>query len=184
MISIQAASADSAPTPLVVHRLWVVSQCSTCKVVLPVDALGTYKGAFFCDDCAEDLRPARYNADLAEILLIAESACINAVSMSVREAIERGSVAIVEDDWGDLVYRSQNSQQLLLGAPMLGESTTDYLPEEVRPAHRKLHRESIKTQSVRGCLQTISGAHWMCKIIPFMAAAEIFSLTLFQAVTV
>jgi hypothetical protein len=180
MKNIQAISADSAPAPLVVHRLSVISQCTTCKVVLPVDALGTYKGAFFCDDCAESLSPERYNADLCEILLTADRACVEARGMSVREVIERGSVALVEDDLGDLVYRSQNSQQLFIEAPVLGGSTTDYLPEDVRLSHRKLHRESVKTQTVRGCLQTISSQHWMCKIFPFIAAAEIFTLTLFQ----
>ena len=173
-------SADSAPTPGLNHGLSVVSQCSICMAVSGKDSLGTYQGVLFCDSCADDLKPDLYNAELEEIMSSAEYECAQELGTSISGVVRIGMIALVEDDMGDLAYASPNYGLLLGEAAVLGESTSEFLPAEIKLTHRKMQRESITTRVKRDCLQTVLGRHWICKIMPFVAAAEVFTLTLFQ----
>lgn len=184
MICTQATGADSAfPLVDVIQKLSVVSQCSKCYGIKGEDRQGVYEGVLLCDECADLLKPERYNAELTEILSVADLTCLREIGFPLKQVVKSGFVALIEDDMGDLAYMSCNQRSLFGGEiAELGGSTSDYLPTEIRLQHRKIHREAIMSQVNRDCIQTAAGKHWICKILPFLAAAEAFTLSLFQMV--
>lgn len=180
MKSLQVVGAECAPVPVHVTKLSLMGQCSDCKNILCRDCMGLYHGAYFCDQCADQLQPDRYNADLFTIISAANDQCGVGIGMTMTEAIYDGRIVLVEDDMGDLAYASLNYRNLLTKAPSLGSATTDFLPVEIGLSHRKRHRECIKTLVHRGCLQTVDGQHWDCQIMPFVVEQETFTLTVFR----
>jgi hypothetical protein len=145
--------------------------------------MGIYHGAYFCDECANLLQPDRYNAELSIIVAHAEVECERKLGLPIAMAAAGGRIALVEDDLGDLVYASPNCQRLFTEAAVLGGATTDFLPTEIAPSHRRMHRDSVKTQTQRRCLQTVNGQHWDCRLHPFIVQEETFTLTLFRQVS-
>jgi hypothetical protein len=159
-------------------------QCGHCKNHVDADRVGFYEGCDICDGCAETLRPSRYNTEPEGILAAADKQCKSEIGCdaSIARFIADGSIPLIEDEWGDLLYCSPNCPELFTRHAILGDSTIVFLPEEIRLAHRRTHRQAINGTTPKEYMFTGKGEHWTGEFLPFEAGEQIFTLTLFSKV--
>jgi hypothetical protein len=154
-------------------------QCGHCKNHVDADRVGFYEGCDICDDCAETLRPSRYNTALEGILATANEQWSEIdCDASIARFITDGAIPLIEDEWGDLLYCSPNCPELFIAPAVLDDSTIGFLPEEIRLAHRRTHRLAINEAIPKEYMFTGKGEHWTGEFHPFEAGGQIFTLTL------
>jgi hypothetical protein len=155
-------------------------QCGHCKDHVDANRVGFYEGCDICDGCAETLRPSRYNAELEGILAAADEQCKSEIGCdaSIARFIADGTIPLIEDEFGDLLYCSPNCPELFTTPAVLSDSTIGYLPEEIRLAHRRTHRQAINESTPKEYMFTAKDEHWTGEFHPFEAGAQTFTLTL------
>jgi hypothetical protein len=156
-------------------------QCGHCKSHVDANRVGFYEGCDICDDCAETLRPSRYNTELEGILATANEQWSEIdCDASIARFTADGSIPLIEDEWGDLLYCSPNCPELFTAPAILGDSTIGFLPEEIRLAHRRTHRQAINEATPKEYMFSAKDEHWTAELHPFTAGNETFTLSLFS----
>jgi hypothetical protein len=156
-------------------------QCGHCKHHVDADRVGFYEGCDICDDCAETLRPSRYNTELEGILAAADKQWSEIdCDASIARFMAEGSIPLIEDEWGDLLYCSPNCPELFVVPAVLGDSTIGFLPEEVRLMHRRAHCQAISQSIPKDYWFAAGDESWTAELHPFTAGNEMFTLSLFS----
>ncbi len=123
-----------------------------------------------------------YNADVEEIVAAAEaqSEMHVGIGATLAKVAEDGIIAVIEDEFGDIVYSGPNCRHLFPKQATPKDSTTDYLPEHERGFHRRLHRRAVKSLMPDQYELTAKGHPWTVEFYPFQEQGEAFTLTLFS----
>jgi hypothetical protein len=168
------------PQPPPFRGFTVHSVCGTCAKLRPAEMMVVHDGANLCDFCAEDLKPNRYQAELFMITKCADDECWHGLALSLADAVLSDKLVLIEDEYGDLVYSSLNTGILFAEPAVPGETASYYLPEEMRPAHRRTQRESLQALQQRCYVATVGKQHWTTAFYPFECVGERFTLALLQ----
>jgi hypothetical protein len=151
-------------------------RCESCQHTFDSDRVGEHQERRICDGCAEKLHPARYNATAFEIVAVAEKLCLAKTGSTIATC----GVAVIEDEWGDIVFFSESCAELFIAPAVLGDSTIGFLPEEVRLMHRRAHCQAISQSIPKDYWFAAGDESWTAELHPFTAGNEMFTLSLFS----
>jgi hypothetical protein len=150
--------------------------CESCQHMVDSDQGGEYQGRRICDDCANELHPERYNATRFEIIAEAEKMWLAETGSTIATC----GVAVIEDEWGDIVFFNEGCTELFIAPAVLGDSTIGFLPEEVRLMHKRAQRQAISQSVPKEYWFAAADERWTTELHPFTAGNEMFSLSLFS----